>query len=372
METKVIVDDATGVADARRQAAKMAEWVGLPDRLHGEVTLVVSEAASNILKYAQRGEILLRRTVHSGAATSLEMIALDKGPGIRNIAEAMRDGHSTGGSLGAGLGTMQRRASFFDIYSVPDQGTAVLAQFSAARGETWQSSASESSVARTAVPVSLTAAPSPQSLTAPSTPSALAAQALPGFLVGVRSTPRAGQDMCGDAWAVMQRDDALWVAVLDGLGHGPLAHQASNQGVDYLRVSNTYETPEALAEQLHKNLRGTRGSVVGLAKISRDRSVLDFTGIGNIVAGVFRPEGVTRLLSTDGTVGYMMHRVRPTRSDWQAGSVYIASTDGLSTRWNLSGHPDLLQHHPSLIAAVLHRDFARDNDDATVVVVKGT
>ncbi|WP_347558802.1 ATP-binding SpoIIE family protein phosphatase [Robbsia sp. KACC 23696] len=370
METKVIVDDATGVADARRQAAKMAEWVGLPDRLHGEVTLVVSEAASNILKYAQRGEILLRRTVHSGATTSLEMIALDKGPGIRNIAEAMRDGHSTGGSLGAGLGTMQRRASFFDIYSVPDQGTAVLAQFSAARGETPASTA-YGGAARSGAPVSLTAAPSPQSLTAPSTPSAMAAQALPGFLVGARSTPRAGQDMCGDAWAVVQRDDALWVAVLDGLGHGPLAHHASNQGIDYLRVSNAYQTPDGLAEQLHKTLRGTRGAVVGLAKISRSGSVLDFTGVGNIIAGVFRQDSITRLLSTDGTVGYMMHRIRPTQSEWRSGSVYIASTDGLSTRWNLSAHPNLLQHHPSLIAAVLHRDFARDNDDATVVVVKG-
>lgn len=331
METTVIVDDATGVAEARRAAAKMAEWVGLPDKLHGEVALVVSEAASNIVKYAQRGEILLRATMYSGAVTSLEMLAVDKGPGIRNIDEAMRDGHSTGGSLGAGLGTMKRRASFFDLYSLPERGTAVLAQFSAGRTES---------------------------------------TTLPGFVVGARATPRAGQDMCGDAWAVSFRGDALWVTILDGLGHGPLAHQASNQGLDYFRGPAVFDTPEALAQQLHTALKGTRGAVVGLAKIAPKERLLRFTGIGNILAGVFTARTATRLLSTDGTVGYMMQRVRPTQADWNAKSVYIASTDGLSTRWTLNGHPDLLEHHPSLIAAVLHRDFARDTDDATVVVVK--
>jgi anti-sigma regulatory factor (Ser/Thr protein kinase) len=337
----------------------MAEWVGLPDKWHGEVALVVSEAASNILKYAKRGEILLRRTAYADAAASLEMIALDKGPGIRNIDEAMRDGHSTGGSLGAGLGTMKRRASFFDIYSVPEQGTAVLAQFSAGRAETALRDA-DGATARAPEVVAPMSARRP-SITA----------ALKGFLVGARSTPRANQDMCGDAWTVLQRDDALWIAVLDGLGHGPLAHLASNRGIDYLHGTDSYQTPEALVDELHVALRGTRGSVAGVAKISQKEARLHFTGVGNIVAGVFTLDGVTRLLSTDGTVGYMMRRVRPTSSAWNGGSVYIASTDGLSTRWNLSGHPTLLDHHPSLIAAVLHRDFARDTDDATVVVVKG-
>ena len=46
------------------------------------------------------------------------------------------------------------------------------------------------------------------------------------------------------------------------------------------------------------------------------------------------------------------------------------NSDGLSSKWNLSGHPGLLGRHPMLIAAVLHRDFSRNTDDATVVVVR--
>ena len=55
---------------------------------------------------------------------------------------------------------------------------------------------------------------------------------------------------------------------------------------------------------------------------------------------------------------------------WSRRSTLVMNTDGLSSKWNLSGHAGLLNCHPMLIAAVLHRDFARHTDDATVVVVR--
>jgi hypothetical protein len=97
---------------------------------------------------------------------------------------------------------------------------------------------------------------------------------------------------------------------------------------------------------------------------------MTYAGVGNIVAIVNTGEVNQHLVSTDGTVGYNMRLVRESEAQWNARSVFIATTDGLSTRWNLTRHPDLLSHHPVVIAHVLHRDFARDNDDASVVVVK--
>jgi hypothetical protein len=95
-----------------------------------------------------------------------------------------------------------------------------------------------------------------------------------------------------------------------------------------------------------------------------------FAGVGNIIAVVTTNDATQHLISSDGTVGYNMRLVRETKVDWTPRSVFIATTDGLSTRWNLNRHPGLTQRHPSLIANVLHRDFGRDADDATVIVVK--
>jgi len=48
----------------------------------------------------------------------------------------------------------------------------------------------------------------------------------------------------------------------------------------------------------------------------------------------------------------------------------ILNTDGLTTHWDVDPYPGLLMRHPSVIASVLHRDFSRDRDDATVVVAR--
>jgi hypothetical protein len=111
---------------------------------------------------------------------------------------------------------------------------------------------------------------------------------------------------------------------------------------------------------------------MAVAMFDANKKTMAFAGVGNIVGIVTAGDEAQHLISTDGTVGYNMRTVRPSEAPWTRGSVFIATTDGLSTRWNLSRHPGLVHRHPSLIASVLHRDFARDADDATVIVVKAS
>lgn len=96
----------------------------------------------------------------------------------------------------------------------------------------------------------------------------------------------------------------------------------------------------------------------------------EFAGIGNISTVLITPDELRRLPSTDGTVGYSVRTIREQSYPWVPGSILALSTDGLSTRWNLAAHPGLHRRHPALIAGVIHRDFSRTNDDATIVVVK--
>ena len=332
MEEALSLTDQSGVAEVRRATIKLAQSLGFSERYQADAALVASEAATNIIKYAGRGEMLLRRCINADIL-GIELLALDRGPGIANLEAARRDGFSTGGSLGAGLGTMARQSHTFDIYSVAGAGTAVLARIYNTR--------------------------------------AYVADTLP-YSVGARSTPKANQEVCGDAWGIAQTNDQLRAVLLDGLGHGPLAFGASRRAVDIFQQADQNDTPASILRHAHQGLKGTRGAVMAVVQINTAAGSASFAGVGNIVGIVTTGEATQHLLSTDGTVGYNMRLIREVSVDWTARSVMILTTDGLSTRWNLNRHPGLIEHHPSLIAAVLHRDFARDSDDATVVVVKAT
>jgi anti-sigma regulatory factor (Ser/Thr protein kinase) len=333
MEATLTLADQSGVAEARRASIQIAQSLGFSDKYQADAALLVTEAATNILKYAGRGEISLRpyRDGATDGQQGLEVVAVDRGPGIASLDLAQRDGYSTGGSLGAGLGTMVRLSSLFDIYSIEGGGTALLARIAGAKASGW-------------VP--------------------------PGYEFGAKSTPKAGQEVCGDAWSVRSVHGKLGVALLDGLGHGPLASEAANQAVDIFQQARGNDTPTDVLRRAHEGLKSTRGAVMAVALFDPSTASVAFAGVGNIVGIVVSGEVTQHLLSTDGTVGYNMRLVRESTLDWRPGSVLIATTDGLSTRWNLNRHPGLMQRHPSLIASVLHRDFARDTDDATVVVVK--
>ena len=330
MEEALSLTDQSGVAEARRATIKLAQSLGFSERYQADAALVASEAATNIIKYAGRGEILLRRYM-SEDVPGIELLALDRGPGIANLDAAQRDGFSTGGSLGAGLGTMSRQSHLFDIYSVEGAGTALLARIQNGRSRVADA---------------------------------------PPYSVGARSTPKANQEVCGDAWGIEERNGQMRTVLLDGLGHGPLAFDASRRAVGIFRQADSIDTPASILRRAHEGLKGTRGAVMAVAQIDNAAGSVRFAGVGNIVGIVVSGEASQHLLSTDGTVGYNMRLIREVSVDWSARSTMILTTDGLSTRWNLSRHPGLIRHHPSLIAAVLHRDFARDSDDATVLVVK--
>src|SRR5205807_9230792 len=93
----------------------------------GKVALVVTEAAKNLLKHAGGGQVILRPLERGGVA-GIEMLALDKGPGIANLTRSFEDGYSTAGTAGTGLGAIARLSDEIDIYTRPGRGTVLMAQ----------------------------------------------------------------------------------------------------------------------------------------------------------------------------------------------------------------------------------------------------
>lgn len=323
------IRDASAVAEARREVTGLARTVGFDERGVGSVALVVTEAATNLVKHTPQGQLLARAFDSDGVAV-IEVLALDQGAGIANINESLRDGYSTAGSPGTGLGAIKRLSDEFDIYSTPGKGVALLAQL------------------RSRKP-----------------PSGSQAKLFP---IGAVCLPAPGEVACGDAWAVEWRAGHCVILVVDGLGHGVDAAVAAMAAVNALRTRPQL-APAALIEFAHGALRSTRGAALAVADIDLAGEV-KYAGIGN-VAGVIRaPNGARHMVSHAGIVGHEVRKIQEFVYPWSQDSMLIMHSDGLTTHWNLDQYPGLAGRHPSLIAGVLYRDFTRGRDDVTVVVAK--
>jgi anti-sigma regulatory factor (Ser/Thr protein kinase) len=332
METTLEVSEASQVGEVRRVASEMARAQQMSEDEVGRVSLVATEMSTNLVKYGLRGSVLVR-AYSQAPRTGVEIIAIDHGPGF-DLASAMRDGHSTGGSLGLGLGSIKRASSYFDVYTLDGQGTAVLARIEHA--------------------------------TPPRTEASTAS-----IVVAARSAPKKGQVECGDAWRIRDLGNTQLICIVDGLGHGPLAAMAARRALAAFDAADAADAPGDIVLSLHAQLKETRGVVVGVLALDRGKASAVYCGVGNINAVIVDGSATRHLFSIDGIVGYNVRKVRSQEAQWLPGSVAILHTDGLSARWTLRNYPGLLSRHASLIAAVLFRDHARDADDATIVVAKG-
>jgi hypothetical protein len=291
------------------------------------VALVATEMSTNLAKHGREGKILLQ-VAPSTPQGLLEIVALDRGPGIADVARAMRDGTSTAGTPGTGLGAIRRVATCFDLYST-SAGTAVLARLS---------------------------------------PTGAAART--GFEIGAVCVPYPGEEVCGDGLSVAQRDGRVVVMVVDGLGHGPLAATAAARAAEIFGV-HCELPPVDLMQRLHEGMRSTRGAAGALAEIDARRGVVRYCGVGNIAATIL-VDGATRsLVSHHGTLGHDARRIAEFQYPWTADSTLVLNSDGLVSNWTLTRYPGLGDRAATLIAAVLYRDCRRQRDDTTVVVLRG-
>jgi serine/threonine-protein kinase RsbT len=120
----VTVEREDDIVTARRKGRELAAVTGFSSMDQTMVALAISEIARNIISYARHGTITLCRLEDRGRR-GIEIIARDQGPGIRDIELAMRDGYSTGNSLGLGLPGTKRLMDEFELVSAVGQGTTV-------------------------------------------------------------------------------------------------------------------------------------------------------------------------------------------------------------------------------------------------------
>ena len=306
----------------------MAGRQGFGDTDSGRVALVATELATNILKHGSGGELLVG-AYGEGRDSGIELIALDKGPGMANVTASVADGYSTAGTAGKGLGAVVRQSHFVDIASWPGSGTAILARLKQGHPPEGFSDASQ---------------------------------------IGAVSVPKLGEDICGDSWSVSVGPEGTTLLVADGLGHGPEAAEAAVEAVRLFHRFNGHRAP-VLLDYIHGGLRATRGAAVSVARFQPGSGKMIYSGVGNI-AGVIAANGeLRRMVSMPGTAGHNARKIQAFEYPFTAGLVILHS-DGIASSWTLDRYSNLAARHPTLIAAVLYRDLTRHRDDATVLVAK--
>jgi serine/threonine-protein kinase RsbT len=123
-EIRVAINSDQDIVTARQRGRALAIELGFST---GDATLIatsISELARNIVSYARKGEIIFE-VVHGSSKLGISITASDRGPGIWDIRQAMKDGFSTSGSLGLGLPGVRRLMDEFEISSEPGRGTIV-------------------------------------------------------------------------------------------------------------------------------------------------------------------------------------------------------------------------------------------------------
>lgn len=310
----------------RRAAERLGDRLGLPAGRIADLAIVAAELTSNLIKHADEGMLLLR-PVRRELDAGVELVAIDAGPGMADLTDSARDGHSTTGTLGIGLGAILRQASWFDAYSRPGRGTVIAVRVFAAEDteRPW---------------------------------------------VGGLTRPLTGESVSGDgqAWRIV--DDRRQVLVSDGLGHGPLAAAASDAALAAFRGAPA-AGPAEVVRHLHKSLSHTRGAALAVAEPDPAAGVLRYAGLGNIGGNVVSGDGRRRgLVSLPGIAGHQRPAIREYDYPFEPGSLLVMHTDGVVDRWQLTDYPGLAGRSPLVVAATLLRDAGVRRDDAGVLVAR--
>lgn len=317
----------------KRDITRLVESYDFSPGEVGKVNLIVSEMTSNLIKHnAEGGEILIKPIGVNN--TGIEIICLDKGPGMNDVNRMLEDGVSTAGTSGEGLGAIKRLSDEFDIYSAPDVGTFIIARLYKARHK-------------------------PK------------VGAIKKFDVGVVMVPKAGETACGDGGVMRESIDKCQFLVVDGLGHGEFAQAASkNAGEAFLQHINL--GPSEIIRNLHPAMKHTRGAVGNVATINLVHKTISYCGVGNIAGRIINGTEATKsIISYNGILGHNIPTtIHNHELPWSNNSTLILHSDGLKSKWDLTRYKDLLRHSPSLVAALMYKEFARGTDDTMVLVCR--
>lgn len=322
-----VLDEAslTSVRDRVREAAAEA---GASSAVADRAVVVATELGRNHLRHARAGRVAVS-AIARGEHRGVEISAVDRGPGLKDVAAALDARPRSEGTLGVGIGSVRRLSSEVDIDVRVGEGTRVVARLF--------------------------------DDDAPRRPE-----------VGIYGRPHEDETLSGDHACFFRSDGVLVLGVCDGLGHGPPAREASSVALSafYERAA---DPPVAILEGCHEALGKTRGVVMAVSRIDEAAASVETASIGNIDVQICGPRTARRLGGSSAVLGGRRAPAAKPRSETVTlgrGELLVLTTDGISSKLAIEQDLALLREHPIVVAQRIMERFGRTNDDALVLVVR--
>jgi anti-sigma regulatory factor (Ser/Thr protein kinase)/serine/threonine protein phosphatase PrpC len=340
------IDNISDVGICRRKAVNLASQIGFDEVKTGEVAIMVTEMVTNVIKHGGgKGKVVICQFRDAQDHKAIEVWCCDSGSGIHDFQDAIKDGISAKDSLGIGMGSIRRLSDEMQIN--PDLGKEFKDTFFAGNP-----------IYKNCI------------RTLKYVPNKHWIGTNKMLEIGAASRCKPGEILNGDSYVVSHVKPHLCIAaVLDGLGHGKEANMASQLAREQIILKS--ELPlDALMQHIHRSLRGTRGSTIGLMRLDTKLRKLTFSGIGNIESFLLTSDEKRSLLSFGGIMGHNMRTPRIFEYEFNPGDSICMYSDGITTRWKIE---DLdWSDHPQKNAETIINQYSRLNDDATVLIIRYT
>lgn len=186
---------------------------------------------------------------------------------------------------------------------------------------------------------------------------------------GIVYRPKSGRSVSGDAYLIKEEDEATLICLVDGLGSGEGAAEAAQAAIGCVEVNGTLSLSDIMAK-CHQALKGTRGAVIALTRISFAESTVTFVGVGNIGIHV-RSTTSIKPISKNGIVGYRLPRLKEFVYPYTPGDLFVLHTDGISNRFTLDNAVWMQEAQDvQILADEIARNFGKENDDITVIIAR--
>ncbi len=185
------------------------------------------------------------------------------------------------------------------------------------------------------------------------------------LVFGVATVSASRNSVNGDAYFIKEWSDCVLLALIDGLGHGKDAAEASALAKKYVAERFSSDVAEIMMG-LHGHLSRTRGAVVGLARIDKTKQSLSFCGVGNIEVKVLSDPPM-HPTSLEGIVGMNKIRLKKFEYRYIKLNALVLYSDGISSKFELPSNQASCRH-PQEIAEEILSKWWNKWDDATVIL----
>lgn len=315
----------------RSKLFAIANRLGISDLKRENLLLVAAELASNNVKHAE-GQGMIQIWQQPGS--TLDIVSLDYGPGIANLAQAEQDGYSSANTFGKGLGAIRRMSDESYFYTqckasaqTPKKwsGTVFLARFHIGDAK----------------------------------------RSLPGNGIGLFSRSLFDTRHNGDRIYLQKKNDRLRWLHLDGLGHGREAQIATSNLATQVAHSGNIES---MLENVDRQIVSTRGAVGVACEIDIKSRDLQLLGVGDMHAHIHDQNEMHHIAFAPGILGREHRTATLFRSKLTRRGVVITASDGIRRNFDLGNFTGLFSQHPQLIAYTLGNIMGRVSDDQSICV----